>query len=127
MRNKSSKAKQINGRARGGEDYLSARERELLDFYSTSGAYGFLDVFVRNDFAAFSAGKTNASSKLRYVLNRIFPPVEFYKEAAPIVYKYKVLIPFYCLVRFLRAVFTKPGNLIGQLRTLHKVGKDEKK
>ncbi len=111
----------------GGEDYLTADQRKMLDFYATSGAYGILDVYVENDFVAFSEGDTTAGAKLRYVLRRIFPPVEFYKEAAPLVYKYRVLIPFYCMGRFFRAVFTKPANLIKQLRTLHKVGKDEKK
>ena len=110
----------------GGEDFLTPELRSMADYYASSGAYGFMDVYVENDFTSFSKGKTTVGMKIRYVLRRIFPPVAFYKEAAPIVYKYKILIPFYCLGRFIRVVFTKPANLLRQLHTLHKVGKDGK-
>jgi len=119
----------------GGYAMLPMLERELaekrkwttketmLDYYAISGAYGKLGNFVENDFTAYSGGEVTLGKKIGYVMRRIFPPVEFYKEAAPLVYRHRILIPGYCLVRFLRAVFTKPLHLIKQLRLLSRVDK----
>ncbi len=109
----------------GGADYLTEEQRAMLDYYATSGTYGKLANFVENDFTAYCGGEVTLGKKIGYVMRRIFPPVEFYKEAAPVVYKHRILIPGYCLVRFLRAVFTKPLQLLGQLRLLSKVEKKE--
>jgi hypothetical protein len=105
----------------GGEDYLTAEQRAMLDYYATSGTYGVLDNFVEHDFVTYSGGRVTLGKKIGYVMRRIFPPVEFYKEAAPLVYRHRILIPGYCLIRFLRAVFTKPLQLIKQLRLLSRV------
>jgi len=107
----------------GGADYLTDEQRTMLDYYAISGAYGKLGNFVENDFTAYSGGEVTLGKKIGYVMRRIFPPVEFYKEAAPLVYRHRILIPGYCLVRFLRAVFTKPLHLIKQLRLLSRVDK----
>ena len=107
----------------GGEDYLTAEQRAMLDYYATSGTYGVLDNFVEHDFVTYSGGRVTLGKKIGYVMRRIFPPVEFYKEAAPLVYRHRILIPGYCLIRFLRAVFTKPLQLIKQLRLLSRVDK----
>ena len=78
-----------------------------------------LTVFVASLTASFTTSHAKIKSlyllsapiadktKLRYYLRRLFPDMEFYKSYYPVVYKVKILIPFFVIYRMLRgAVFS---------------------
>lgn len=59
------------------------------------------------DSGTYGTTKAMVSKKLRYYLRRLFPDMEFNKSYYPIVYKVKILIPFFVIYRMFRgAVFS---------------------
>ena len=83
---------------------LSQEELDMLQYYMTSGVYGTFDRSIENNVKKYS--KNAGSSKLRYVIKRIFPGMETY-QYYPFFYKHKWLLPVCWLYRLLRVVFQR--------------------
>ena len=83
---------------------LSQEELDMLQYYMTSGVYGTFDRRIENNVKKYS--KNGGSSKLRYVIKRIFPGMETY-QYYPFFYKHKWLLPVCWLYRLLRVVFQR--------------------
>ena len=83
---------------------LSQEELDMLQYYMTSGVYGTFDHRIENNVKKYS--KNGGSSKLRYVIKRIFPGMETY-QYYPFFYKHKWLLPVCWLYRLLRVVFQR--------------------
>ena len=83
---------------------LSQEELDMLQYYMTSGVYGTFDRRIENNVKKYS--KNGGSSKLRYVIKRIFPGMETYQDY-PFFYKHKWLLPVCWLYRLLRVVFQR--------------------
>lgn len=73
---------------------LSEEEREQMDYYIFSGTYGTFN----NSFKNLIDEKAQGSKK-RYILQRVFPPLEHYKVWFPWAYRHKILIPVAWLFR----------------------------
>ena len=73
---------------------LTAEEEELLSFFLTSGAFGTREQRVRRG--------VEQKGKLRYILGRIFLPMEKVKAFFPFFHRHKILLPFLPLYRLLR-------------------------
>ena len=84
---------------------LSDDENSMLLYYLSSGVYGTVERSIDNRINRYREEKS--SSKLRYLLSRLFPSVESYKVGYPFFYKHKWLLPIGWLYRLLRAVFDK--------------------
>ena len=107
-----------------GELDLTDSETEMLDYISSSGTYGKVSQEIENAMHRYeSEHKSTKGAKLRFILRRVFPPMSFYKENAPIVYKVRVLIPFYCIGRLIVALVKRPARIFAQLRSLKKYKK----
>ncbi len=79
-------------------------EQILLDTSSF-----FAGLIRSNKLRKLQGGKAPIAdkTKLRYYLRRLFLDMEFYKSYYPVVYKVKILIPFFAIYRMLRgAVFS---------------------
>ena len=98
-----------------GEDLLTDREAELLSYFCTSGTYGNVSNRVKNELLKIGEGKKGCA-KLRYVIRRIFPSMDWYKVNAPFYYRHKLLIPFFVLKRLLLAVIFAPKRAFCELK-----------
>ena len=58
--------------------------------------------------------------KFRYLMSRIFPPLEFYKGAYSWAYKHKILIPAAWFARLFRIVFKSNKQARDELKAIKK-------
>ncbi len=108
--------------ARGGELSLTDDELDMLDYICSSGTYGIISQEIANAMKRYEdAGES--SGKLKFLLRRLVPPMSFYKEHAPFVYKYKIFIPFYLIWRLIRALLRSPRRVFAQIKNVAKYKK----
>lgn len=72
---------------------LSDEEEEMFLYAVSSGAYGTKENYIRNQL--------EKQSKFKYLMQRAFPPLEWYKGNVPFCYKHRWAIPFYCVYRLI--------------------------
>ena len=89
---------------------LTEDETDFLQNFDEAGTYGNKEIRIRNDIR-----KTKNGSRLQYLVNRAFPPLSWYQELHPFLYRVRVLIPFFCLFRLLTAVLTKAGRILREM------------
>ncbi|MBR1822806.1 MAG: nucleotidyltransferase family protein [Ruminococcus sp.] len=94
---------------------LTENEQRELDCYIFSGTYGTFE----NDLDQKIENIGNGSKK-RYVLRRIFPPMDHYKRWYPWAYKYKFLLPIAWLIRPIKGTAKHRKKLLSELRLLNK-------
>ena len=105
-----------------GEISLSEGEAKMLSYLFSSGTYGTLENRVQNEM-----NKQNGPpSRLRYILSRLFPPLEWYRANAPFCYKHRILIPFYIVKRIFLKVVLAPGKAIKELSKVKKAKGNER-
>ena len=97
---------------------LTDSEWNMLDYISSSGTYGNVANEIDNAMQEYEESGEGSGAKMRFLIRRVFPPMSFYKENAPVVYKFKILIPFYCFGRLVKAVFTNTDRVFAQLKNL---------
>lgn len=85
---------------------FSEDEKKMFERYIFSGTYGTLENAVNKKIEDFQK-ENKSSSKFKYVLNRIFPPMEFYKKYYPDVYRFKILIPAVWIYRIAKSLTRK--------------------
>jgi len=96
-------------------DDLNDTELEMLTYYLNSGTYGTLKNSMKKKLAEYSGNKT------KYFFSRVFPSMSYYQTYYPTLYKFKVLIPFFIVYRFLKVIIFKQKNLKLYIKTLHKI------
>lgn len=89
---------------------LTEAEREMLEYYMFSTAYGTQEQNIRHSLEK-NYGKVSRGTKIRYVLRQAFPKAEFYKSYCPLAYKYKILIPLVWLIRSIKVIFCRQKQL----------------
>lgn len=85
---------------------LSEEEKDMLENYLSLGVYGTVGRRVENRMGKFRK-KSGSDSRLLYLLTRLFPDMETYKNYYPFFYKHKWLLPVGWLYRALRMLFSK--------------------
>ena len=98
---------------------LNEREQQLLDLYFTAGTYGTQEKAVRNQVE--SSGK---AGKLRYLLNRLFPSVQYMIDMEPELQKKRWKLPFAYLRRLLRGVFCRPRSILREFSLLNRTDRE---
>ena len=73
---------------------LSEKQEEMLDYFITAGVFGTRQRGIQN-----SAGKLGT---FRYILQRVFLPMEAIRKNYPYFYKHKLLIPVLPIYRLVR-------------------------
>lgn len=96
---------------------LSDDENELLRYYLCSGTYGTLENNVKNSMEKIQ-NETGSSSKFKYIWNRFFPPMKFYKMHYPFFYKHKLLLPFAWIYRIFKGLIFNNKKLHNELNSI---------
>ena len=106
----------------GGTQPLTEQEREQFLYHITSGTYGTWQGRIDNGMKRYATedGKVTAWSKFRYILRRLYPNREFYQYRMPLVYKYRILMPFAAIYRLIVKVFTVFPKIVGEVKTVWK-------
>ena len=99
---------------------LSPEEKEQLDYYIFSGAYGNLDQYFINRAAEATDGTVR--SKIKYIGSR-FEITDDALNAHPFYRKHPRLKPVIAAARFAKAIVKKPKRLIRELRAISRVKK----
>ena len=104
------------------EHSLSEEEREMLLYYLTSGAYGTVEREVENDINRLKEENVK-NSKMRYVLQRLFPGNDTYKHySGKCRYKFVQSI-FGWLHRVFVVLFTKSRRerILREIKAVKKI------
>ena len=96
---------------------LTEAEQEMLAYYASCGTYGSYEQKIVNEVHSFGGG---LSGKLRFFLSRLFMPMDKIKYAYPVVYKYKILLPFLYVYRIIKGLTTRRGVTMADLKALKK-------
>lgn len=106
---------------------LSESEKKFLWYILSSGTYGTSENYIRNMLKEKSNNKTITKKPVyRYYISRLFPNLSWYKYHIPFVYKYKVLVPFYCVYRWIKSV-PKIKSILKEIRTTNDILNNKKK
>lgn len=101
-------------------DFTKA-EVEMLNYFVSCGVYGNLKTSVINKLTE-ETGKSNRkitfSIKVKYILKRLFPPMDFYKKEYPFFYQHKYLLPFCFFYRVYKALFKKSHYVKKEIEAL---------
>ncbi len=109
-------------------DKLSAAEIKELDNFLFYGTYGTVAKKISDDLdKTVTEDNNHFGGKIKYLIARLFPPVEFYRVYAPFAYKHKWLIPFVVIKRILAMIFLRPKASLSKLGMILKYKKNNKK
>ena len=98
----------------GGEK-LTEQDEEMLEYILSSGTYGTLEHRVSNKVERLGGG---SRGRAKYLMSRIFLPMERIKSAYPFFYKYKLLLPVLFFYRIGKGLTIRRRKVIGELKTL---------
>lgn len=102
-------------------DSLNEKEKKFLEYILGSGTYGNSENNIRNRLKEKSKNKSiSKKSVYKYYLSRLFPDLSWYKYHKPFVYKHKILIPFYCVYRWIRSI-PKTKTIIKEVKVTNKI------
>lgn len=103
---------------------LSDPEKELLSFISRSGAYGTDEQRVKEKVSRITgkkSGKITGADRAKYFASRLFPDMNYYREAHPFLYENKALIPFFVVFRAAYRPVVNRKKILEELRTVVKM------
>ena len=90
---------------------LGYKEREFLSYISFTGSYCTKEDFIKSRLKKHG-------SKKKYVLSRLFPDENYYKEAHPHLYKNKYLIPAFLIYRAGRMLVKNRSEIIKEIKLI---------
>lgn len=100
------------------EGEIPAELCQMLEYYLTSGTFGTSEKLVDNNLSDVAqGGRITTFVKLKYLLRRVFPDMNYYREAHPKAYKWIIPIPFLWLKRIFRG-FTKTKTIASEVNKL---------
>ena len=106
--------KQLALRLFSGEK-LSESDNNMLEYIIYSGTYGNIKNHIDNKVQKYGGGK---KGKRKYILSRIFLPMEEIKAYYPFFYRHKILLPCLFFYRIGRAFTVSRKKTKAQLKTL---------
>ena len=84
---------------------LDGEKEEMLLYYLTSGTFGTHARMLQNNVSDVAeGGELTGRVKIKYLMNRLFPPFEYYKETYPKLSRLIFPIPFIWLARVFRGM-----------------------
>lgn len=104
------------------EKELDDEEREFLLFFISSGVFGTQQNIINSELGRMTepGKKIGFGTKIKYLKSKLFPPMEYYRELHPFLYKYRVFIPFFLIFRTVRAPFRRWGLIRSTVKTIFK-------
>lgn len=100
-----------------GSHSLTDEQMQQLDYYIFSGAYGTFEHSGKNRVERAMQGN-GSSAKLRYLFQRLFPPMDKIRTGYPFFYQHKWLIPVLWLIRPFRALIVNRGRMLSEIKHL---------
>ncbi|MBQ3915722.1 MAG: nucleotidyltransferase family protein [Ruminococcus sp.] len=94
---------------------LTEEQKEMLDYYITSGVYGTLDNKVKHKVDRYGNG-----SKAKYVFHRIFPTMDYIKYHWNFFYRHKWLIPVLWIYRPFHGLKVNGTKIMDEIKVLRK-------
>ena len=94
---------------------LTEAEDDMLTYILSSGTYGTMQHKVTNKVQRLGGG---AAGKLRYVLSRVFLPMDTVRTAYPTFARIPVLLPFLPIWRLILGLRSRRKKLAGEWKTL---------
>ena len=94
---------------------ISDDEREQMEYVLFSGTYGTMRNKVGNKVRSLGGGK---KGKLRYVMSRIFLPMDTVRTTFPVFMRVPVLLPFLPLYRLVLALKSRRKRLTEEWKSL---------
>ncbi len=94
-------------------------ETQMLDYYLKSGTYGTLEHAVKVRRKKY-ADKTGKTSKLSYMMNRLFPDREWYEACHPFYNRHPYFKPFFAMLRLFRGVCLRSKAIASELRAIRR-------
>ena len=103
---------------------LTEEDKADMEFFLSAGSKGTtriafkqrLDRMMEED----QDEDVTLGVKLKYLYKRLFPEVGFYESAAPVVYRHKVLLPFYMVYRLSVKAFKRRGAIWKEIKHIWK-------
>lgn len=96
---------------------LTAEEKEMLEYVIWSGAFGTTAHRADNKVKEYGGG---TRGKARYIMNRLFMPMEEVKEYYPVFYRYKILMPLLVFWRIGKGLVIHRKKLRSEIQVLMK-------
>lgn len=100
---------------------LNEAEEKELEYFISSDCFGTDD----NKLAHKLGNDDSKTAKRAYVRSRIFLSDAVLQESHPVVYRHKILYPFFVTGRIVKAVATKPKRVIGEYKSVKSFRKKE--
>jgi hypothetical protein len=91
---------------------LTEQDKKMLDYVLSSGTYGTMNNYIRNQIAK--------RGRIGYLLSRTFPPFRSMKMLYPVLERMPFLLPLCWVLRLAEAVIRKPRKVIYQLTAAFK-------
>ena len=91
-----------------GEQSLTDKQREMLEYCLFSGTFGT------------TAHRVQKAGKWAYLRQRLFPDMAFYREFYPFFCRHRLLLPIAWLIRLFRAVLMRRNHLKKELNAILK-------
>lgn len=101
---------------------LTDKEQNELSFIVSSNTHGSSENALKLQLGDDDSGK----SKRRYILKQIFPTDALTKKKHPLVFRYKVLYPFWVMYRPVKGLLFNRRKMLGDIKRLNNYKKDEK-
>ena len=92
---------------------LTERDEEMLGYVLSSGTYGTMKNYVRNQIAK--------RGRFGYLISRTFPVYSSMKSLYPILESLPILLPICWVLRLVEAIITKPQKVLYQLTAAFKL------
>ncbi len=112
-------------------DKLTVKQREAFEYFTGSGTYGTMAHRVEKQLHTMQSGEGEVSvnvsvsvskrTRLRYLLRRLFPDMEWFRGNAPFCYRHRWAVPFYVVWRAIRGAVCKRKRIWREIQTVRKV------
>jgi len=103
---------------------LSEQEMNGLEIYLSSGTFGTVNRAVENKLRMLERRDGKCLIKWRYLMQRLFPTVQYMIDMDPELAKKRWLIPLAYLRRLLRGAFARRKASLNELKQLEAANKD---
>ena len=94
---------------------LTEQDEKMMEYILSSGTYGTVQNRVENGIRKNGSGPFR---KLRYIISRLFLPMETVRAVFPLFAKYPILLPLLPFYRVFRALRSRKGRLQAELKAL---------
>lgn len=103
----------------GEKEVLQNVSEESLLYIGSCGTYGTVNNAIQNKVRKlYQEGRTRNGAKRAYVLQRMFPPLEFMRLSYPILLKYPLCLPGCWIWRLIYTIACKWNRVRGEISTL---------